>query len=205
MAKKPSNIVPITTRNRKKTYKGLTPEQRFHDSYVKQPNGCWYWKNDRGFFANGYSQFCADGKVQYGHRYSWELANGKPFPSELQSRHLCGNRRCVNPRCIMPGTAAENANDRIVAGTTTKGRKITRVPLTAAEKEEIATLWLSGMSQYAIAKKLGRGEPVISYNVRKYKAVWSAKLKAKADEISKAAMELSKVIGTILADHKKAA
>jgi hypothetical protein len=46
--------------------------------------------------------------VTTAHRAAWVEANG---PTELDIRHLCHNRLCVNLEHLAPGTEAENLQD----------------------------------------------------------------------------------------------
>jgi hypothetical protein len=64
----------------------------------------------------GYPVFITKGKTISGHRYICEVAHGKAPTFEHYAAHLCGLRRCVNPRHIAWSTSEENATDRYIHG-----------------------------------------------------------------------------------------
>jgi len=86
---------------------------------------CWKWK---GQTANGYGRF----RGERAHRYAYQLHKGN-IPDELMIRHLCGNKLCVNPSHLEPGTMADNARDGIRLGETLRGSKNGRAKITEAD------------------------------------------------------------------------
>lgn len=40
-----------------------------------------------------------------------------PLPKGMETRHLCGNPRCINPEHLAYGTRSENSRDRLKDGT----------------------------------------------------------------------------------------
>lgn len=93
-------------------------------------NGCWIWI---GALGRGYGQTSIKGKMLYAHRCSWMLSNKQDWPIPLEARHLCNNRLCVNPLHILPGTCFENTQDKIDAGSQSRGNKH---PSTKISEEE---------------------------------------------------------------------
>jgi hypothetical protein len=60
---------------------------------IDRESGCWNWT---GVLVRGYGQIRLDGRSQYTHRVSYQLAYG-PIPDGLVIDHLCVNPRCCNP------------------------------------------------------------------------------------------------------------
>ncbi len=83
---------------------------------------CWIWK---GNMANGYGRF----RGKRAHRFAYEMQKGE-IPEGLMVRHLCGNKRCVNPAHLEPGTMADNSQDGIRLGEILRGARNGRSKLT---------------------------------------------------------------------------
>lgn len=76
---------------------------------------CWRWTGQR---QNDYGRF----RGERAHRYAYRLHKGE-IPEGLMVRHLCGNKLCVNPDHLEPGTMADNAADGIRLGETLRGSR----------------------------------------------------------------------------------
>ena len=85
---------------------------------VSGPNDCWLWKPNT---KSRYPIYHQDGKAFPAHRLICEHYHGDM--SGLVTRHLCGNSRCVNPAHLKPGTQSENERDKVLHGTSNKGKK----------------------------------------------------------------------------------
>lgn len=76
---------------------------------------CWRWT---GQLVNGYGRF----RGERAHRYAYQIHKGE-IPEGLMLRHLCGNKLCVNPDHLEPGTMAENAADGVRLGEVLRGSR----------------------------------------------------------------------------------
>src|SRR3990167_3876689 len=86
--------------------------KRFWDK-VNKTNDCWNWIG--GLRGGGYGRFKYLRKNVTAHRMVWLLTYGK-FPDKMLL-HRCNNRRCVNISHLYEGTAKQNYNDMVKAGT----------------------------------------------------------------------------------------
>ena len=96
-------------------YPKNTIEDFWHKVDKNGPNGCWNWTCS---LHKGYGHFRIDGKIVMAHRYSLELALGRPIAYGLQALHKCKqNRKCVNPDHLYEGTHRQNMQDKVRDGT----------------------------------------------------------------------------------------
>lgn len=86
-----------------------TPEERFWEK-VDMSGACWIWTGARQNF--GYGVFGVGGKQIYAHRFSLEMAQGRPIPKGLQVDHSCHVPACVNPDHLKAVTVSENQENR---------------------------------------------------------------------------------------------
>lgn len=82
---------------------------------VRGPNDCWPWKAscDR----HGYGQFKAEtgATPKRAHRVAYALICGEIEAGSVL-RHSCHTPACCNPRHLLPGTQADNHDDRERSG-----------------------------------------------------------------------------------------
>lgn len=134
--------------------------ERFWDKVkITSLYGCWEWQAGLRN-GDGYGAFWLNGGHTPAHRTAYELLRG-PVPKELQMRHLCNNRKCVNPSHLVPGTAKENAEDRTVAGSLVgvRGEAHWNARLSVKDIEEIREL---DHTQHKIAAKFGINPATVS-------------------------------------------
>lgn len=93
---------------------------RFHDK-VLVGGGCWEWQCTADRY--GYGVFKMHPKMVKAHRFSYET-HVDSIPDGMLIMHSCDNRKCVNPKHLSAGTAADNMEDKKA-----KGRARGPVPL----------------------------------------------------------------------------
>lgn len=128
--------------------------------------GCWVWQRARAGkkLVSGGGQYPAlrvNGSQTRGHRLSYMVFRGD-IPPKLQVMHTCHNSLCVNPRHLEPGTNAENAYEKALAG---------RAParLTVIEVGAIRGRCAAGELQRVVAEDFGIAQADVSNIVnRKY-------------------------------------
>lgn len=101
--------------------------------YKHQDKECWDFDVYGDHLA--YGQYFMDGQQVPAHRASWILHHG-PIPPGKMICHRCDRKRCVNPKHLFLGTAADNAADMVA-----KGRKSTRRRNSHSFEEELARLF----------------------------------------------------------------
>lgn len=91
-------------------------------SYNKEDCLIWPFAESAGGYAG---KAKVDGFSDYSYRHMCRLKNGNPPTSKHQAAHSCGNGHlgCVNPTHLRWATNRENAQDRIIHGTSNRGEK----------------------------------------------------------------------------------
>ena len=74
------------------------------------------WDTDLVGEQNGYTRIGIHGQVEGAHRVSWMLYHAQDIPEGMVVRHMCHNRRCINPYHLALGTHQDNMNDMVEAG-----------------------------------------------------------------------------------------
>lgn len=92
-----------------------TPEKIW--SLIAQENGedsCWLWLGH--FNKQGYATVRFQGKTEYVHRlileWTSDVSRKEAGERFLETRHLCGNMKCQNPKHLSWGSSLENCMDR---------------------------------------------------------------------------------------------
>jgi Autographiviridae endonuclease len=110
---------------------------------------CWLYTGSLD--QDGYGRIGIGQVTVTAHRFAHMMVNG-PIGKGLVVRHRCDNPTCVNPAHLLDGTHRDNANDAIMRMRTGKcgGKR-----LSVETRTEIKRLIAEGMTQRAIATKLG--------------------------------------------------
>lgn len=107
-------------------------------------------------------------KVVKAYRISWELANGA-IPAGAGYHGTCVCHRCDNPRCVNPGhlflgTHRQNMDDMLAKGRSC--REPRNIRLSPEQRERVPILRAQGLSQDAIAAKMGVHQTTIGKLLR---------------------------------------
>lgn len=111
--------------------------------------------------TDGYPLIWKDGANQHMHRVLYEEAHHVELPKEIQVRHTCDNRACINLDHLTEGTTQDNTRDRVERGRSykPKGEMVGTSKLT---EEEVRMIKKESGSQTEIAKKYGVDQSQIS-------------------------------------------
>lgn len=120
---------------------------------------CLIWPHGKA--ASGYGMASLNGSCIAAHRAVCTIVHGQPPTPELEAAHGCGVRACVNPRHLRWATPAENAADKIIHGTVTRGEQNPSAKLDEASIREIRKL-IEVASIKAIARKYNVSASAIS-------------------------------------------
>lgn len=86
---------------------------------------CWEWKG--ALSRSGYGMHRIRSRSVPAHRLAYFIVY-EADPGELSILHSCDNPKCVNARHLRPGTAIENARDRVATRLMCYGRSLARKP-----------------------------------------------------------------------------
>ena len=143
---------------RLRTLRNRPIRERFDASYQPIPiAGCWLWEST---LKNGYGLVKINRRGTYAHRLSWELANGRPVPSDMEVCHRCDVKCCVNPAHLFLGTHQDNMDDAWAKGIvkhppTKRGIAHGMVKLTREQVMAIRKHFDAGIKQDALAFAFG--------------------------------------------------
>jgi len=115
----------------------------------------WPFNKQRGY---GRMRDPRNGKSIPAHRYACEMTHGPG--GELQVRHLCHNRSCINPRHLAWGTAKQNVADSIAANRRSIG---TRRPNAKLDEKKVRRIRASKLSSSQIAGQLGVSKSIVCF------------------------------------------
>ena len=91
---------------------------------VMNNNFCLKIKPEIGkYHSTGYFFIILNKKNKHLHRLIAIEKFGEETMKNKVTRHICNNRWCVNPEHLNFGTDQDNANDKVLAGTSIRGEK----------------------------------------------------------------------------------
>lgn len=169
----------------KRLYQNLA-EAVFSRTAKAAPDECWDWTG--AFSGSGYGALKVNGRMIGAHRAAYELANGEIQPG-VYICYKCDNKKCVNPRHLFAGTAADNMADKVAKGRQFKGEALSaalksspafqgsvkrgekhpRSKLTDEQRDEILIMLDSGMTQAEIGSKYGVSQTAVYWVKKTYK------------------------------------
>lgn len=94
---------------------------------IRSPDECWPW-NGHVRPDTGYGRFWTSKGHITAHVEAYEQTSGRidapRGTTGVVVRHKCDNPRCVNPGHLVPGTQAQNVQDMVDRGRSTKGQNL---------------------------------------------------------------------------------
>jgi hypothetical protein len=115
---------------------------------------CILWKGT--YDVNGYGRMSCLYRRNHGaHIVAWELSRLCSVPSHLQIRHLCNRPACVNEDHLEIGTAKENYQDKVKAGTHAHGNTHYKAKLPEEVARQVIKSIGNGKTTRERAKQFG--------------------------------------------------
>lgn len=110
--------------------------------------------------TTGYGQLKIAKKTRGAHRIMCILVNGEPRNRTMHAAHSCGNGHlgCVNPRHLSWKTRSENAQDKVLHNTDSRGEKSVHSKLTDKAVIDIKT---SNLPTLQLARKYGVSDAAV--------------------------------------------
>lgn len=148
-------------------------QQRFSAHLTRCASGCLEWHGHKN--KSGYGSITIAGhRTINAHRLAWMLTRG-PIPEGMCVCHTCDNRLCCELSHLWLGTKADNARDMMIKGRNQKfpvrhGEQIESAKLTAAQVQEIRTIYQPGSAEYgqaSLARRFHVHETCISKVIRR--------------------------------------
>ena len=132
---------------------------------------CLIWPYGRG--KDGYGLVSIDGRKERVHRLVCERVHGPPANPSDVARHACGNGAsgCANPAHLSWGTQAQNCQDTVTHGRSTRGERNAQAKLTEADVRDIRRL-SKAMTHQSIAEMFGVSSRTVGDIVARTSWAW---------------------------------
>ena len=133
---------------------------------MDNPIGCWNWTGFKS--RDGYGIVHTGNKLLKAHRVAYCEANHTTL-AEIKNvviRHSCDNRQCLNPAHLLPGSSADNTQDRHKRNRDAKGSTNGNSKLTESQVQIIRTQY-ENYGKKVLAAQYGVSVSLISQIVRK--------------------------------------
>lgn len=127
---------------------------RFWDKVdVIDDEACWLWNAATN--SRGYGSFGLRGRVLSAHRVAYVIVHGCDVPTGDVIRHLCHRKSCVNPAHLATGSHADNAQDTVHAGLSSRGVSNPRAKLTDDMVREMRQRVADGETFASVSRDFG--------------------------------------------------
>lgn len=127
---------------------------------VEKTEPCWNWTGRLDI--GGYGRFSIKGIWKKAHRTAYELYKGS-IPEGLVVRHMCNNRKCVNPAHLEVGSHKDNTTDMFRTNPPDRtGDRSHAKKITQADADELRQWREFGYTQKDIGTAFGIGQPQVS-------------------------------------------
>jgi hypothetical protein len=133
-------------------YPKIAPIIRLHQNSKRDfRTGCLVWQKSGN---SRYGKLEFEGKTYSVHKMAYLLFIGE-IPKGLVVRHLCHNKKCIEPNHLALGTVQDNSDDDKAIGNTAQGEKHPNAKLTNEQVAEIKRLLREGVSTKELSIRYG--------------------------------------------------
>ncbi len=137
--------------------KRSTLDKQFWDK-MDRSGECWIWQGYRNPKGYGQIRITSEEKTTRAvltHRLSYELTYG-PIPNGKYVCHRCDNPSCCRPDHLFIGTIADNQQDMVLKGRTSRGEHHYHTTLKSTDIIAIRTQYAAGsVSQADLGRMFG--------------------------------------------------
>ena len=139
-------------------------DKTIKESFREKTGLDWQWK--AGKTSYGYGLMSIGKKLEYAHRVSYQIHNGK-IPPGMHVLHSCDDPGCVNPEHLHLGTNADNIREKVERGRCAKGEKSPKSKLKTKDVIKIRDKHKAGSTIADLAREYSVGRTCISYIVNR--------------------------------------